>query len=110
MPNLTAAERRAIEQFKTGAASLLGDNLVSLRLFGSRGRNQGTEESDLDVLVIVRHKTPQLCRRVVEVALDCDLAHDTNLAPTILTVDEYKHNQEYQTPFYLNVEREGQAI
>jgi predicted nucleotidyltransferase len=110
MASLTAGERRAIEQFKNGVESLLGGNLVALRLFGSRARNEGTEESDLDVLVIVRQKTPQLCRRIVEVALDCDLAYDTNLAPTILTVDEYQRNREYQTPFYLNVEREGQAI
>ena len=37
-PALTAAERQALEHFKIALQSLLGDNLLSLRLFGSRAR------------------------------------------------------------------------
>ena len=43
-------------------------------------------------------------------ALDVDLTYDTDLAPTILSADEYRQNQEYGTPFYRNVEREGVAL
>lgn len=104
---LTTNERQALEHFKTALQTLLGDNLVSLRLFGSRARGEGTAESDLDVLVLLRRKDDVLCRSIVEAALEADLTYDTNLAPTILTVSEYEQNAEYQTPFYRNVEREG---
>jgi predicted nucleotidyltransferase len=89
---------------------LLGDNLLLLRLFGSRVRGEGTEESDLDVLVLVKKKDRDLCRRIVEESLEVDLAYGTNLAPTILTADEYRQNQEYGTPFYRNVEWEGVSL
>jgi predicted nucleotidyltransferase len=91
---LTAAERQALASVKTALKTLLGENLVSLRLFGSRARGEGTPESDLDVLVLVRTKDPALCRRIVEAALDADLAYDTNVAPTILTTTEYDLNRE----------------
>jgi predicted nucleotidyltransferase len=104
---LTTAERQSLDQFKATLESFLGDNLLSLRLFGSRAREEGTEESDLDVLVVLRHRDHAVCRRIVEAALDVDLTFGTNLAPTILSAEEYEQNREYQTPFYRNVERES---
>jgi predicted nucleotidyltransferase len=54
--SLTSAEQQALEHFKVVLAPLLADNLISLRLFGSRAREGGTEESDLDVLIMLREK------------------------------------------------------
>lgn len=107
---LTQQEKNGLERFKGALQRLLGDNLLSLRLFGSRARGEGTDESDLDVLVIVTKKDRALCRRIVEESLEVDLACDVNLAPTILTANEYRQNQDYGTPFYRNVEREGVSL
>ena len=107
---LTTNEGEALTRFKVALESLLGENLVSLRLFGSRARGEGTPESDLDVLVLVRSKDPNLCRRIVDAALEADLTYDTNLAPTILTLAEFDRNREYYTPFYRNVEAEGRSL
>jgi predicted nucleotidyltransferase len=54
---LTLPEQQALHRFKTVLESLLADNLISLRLFGSRARGEGTDESDLDVLIVLREKT-----------------------------------------------------
>jgi predicted helicase len=78
--------------------------------FETAEKAQKEPESDLDVLVLVRTKDPALCRRIVEAALDADLAYDTNVAPTILTTTEYDLNREYRTPFYRNVEAEGRVL
>lgn len=107
---LTEAEQQALTRFKVALQSLLGDNLLSLRLFGSRVRGEGTEESDLDILVLVKKKDRALCRRIVEESLEVDLAFEINLAPTILSADEYRQNQDYGTPFYRNVESEGVSL
>jgi predicted nucleotidyltransferase len=96
---LTSAEQQALEHFKVVLAPLLADNLISLRLFGSRAREEGTEESDLDVLIVLREKNRTLCRRIVAEALEIDLAYDTNLAPTILSVEEYQQNRDCSTPY-----------
>lgn len=107
---LTQKEKDGLASFKGALQSLLGDNLLSLRLFGSRARGEGTEESDLDVLVLVTKKDRALCRRIVEESLEVDLAYEINLAPTILSADEYQRNREYGTPFYRNVERESVSL
>lgn len=104
---LSPTEQQALEHFKTALQSLLGDNLLSLRLFGSRARGEGMEESDLDVLVLLREKDRAVCRRIIEESLEVDLTYETNLAPTILSAEEYRQNREYQTPFYCNVERDS---
>ena len=105
--HLTTVETTALARFKEALQALVGDNLLSLRLFGSRARGEGTVESDLDVLVVLRHKERAICRRIVEAALEIDLAYGTNLAATILSAAEYQENRDYETPFYRNVEREG---
>ncbi|MGE0825352.1 MAG: nucleotidyltransferase domain-containing protein [Candidatus Binatia bacterium] len=104
---LTPTEQHALQRFKTVLESMLADNLMFLRLFGSRAREEGTEESDLDVLIVLQEKSRALCRRIVAEALEIDLAYDTNLAPTILSVEEYQQNRDCHTPFYRNVERES---
>src|SRR6185312_1313558 len=98
--DLTPTEQHALQRFKAAIEPLLADNLVSLRLFGSRVRGEGTEESDLDVLVVLQEKNRALCRRIVAEALEIDLAYDMNLAPTILSVEEYQKNRDCRTPFY----------
>jgi predicted nucleotidyltransferase len=107
---LTEVERQALARFKAALQSLLGDKLLSIHLFGSRACDEGTEESDLDVLVVVQDKDRALYRRIVEESLDIDLAYDMNLAPTILSDEEYRQNREHGTSFYRNVEKEGIAL
>ena len=43
-PTLTTTEREALVQFKNALSTLLGGNLVSVRLFGSRARGEGTSD------------------------------------------------------------------
>jgi predicted nucleotidyltransferase len=107
---LTNVEHQALSRFRDALQSLLGENLLSIRLFGSRARGEQTEESDLDVLVLVQKKDRALCRRIVEESLEVDLTYGINLAPTILSAEEYRQNRECGTPFYHNVEREGVAL
>ena len=107
---LTRTERQALGRFKTALQSMLGENLLSLRLFGSKARGDASEESDLDVLIVVQNKDRKLCRRIVEESLEIDLAYNTNLAPTILSAQEYSQNRDYGTAFYRNVETEGVAL
>ena len=59
----------------------LGEHVVRISLqavvdtsLWSRARDEGTEESDLDVLVVVQDKDRALYRRIVEESLDIDLA------------------------------------
>jgi uncharacterized protein (UPF0332 family)/predicted nucleotidyltransferase len=55
--NLTATERAALEAAVEALVEGLGDDLVSVWLYGSRARGEGgTEDSDVDLLVITRDR------------------------------------------------------
>ena len=105
--NLTLSERQALERFKAALQSLLGNDLLAVRLFGSRARGAGTEESDIDVLVIVRKLDRDVSRRIAEESLEVDLAYDTNVSATVMSTEEYETHQRWRTLFYRNVERES---
>jgi hypothetical protein len=53
---------------------------------------------------VVQKKDRALCRRIVEESLVVDLAYGTNVAPTILSADEYRQNQEYEDAFLVHRE------
>ena len=86
---LTSQEQNALDCFKKNLQLLLADNLLSIHLFGSRARGEGTAESDLDVLLVLRKKDRALCRQIIAEALEIDLAYGVNLSPTILSEIEY---------------------
>jgi predicted nucleotidyltransferase len=109
-PTLTVTEREALARFKAALQSLLGNDLVSVRLFGSRVRGTGTEESDVDVLVIVRKLDREVSRRIAEESLEVDLAYDTNLSATVMTTEEYETHRWWRTLFYRDVERESVTL
>jgi predicted nucleotidyltransferase len=104
---LTVREREALGRFKAALQSLLGNDLVLVRLFGSRARGAGAEESDIDVLVIVRKFNREVSRRIAEESLDIDLAYDTNLSATVMSTEEYETHQRWRTLFFRDVERES---
>ena len=52
---LTTTEQKALQEFKDKVTKKFGSNLVSLKLFGSKARGDFHEESDLDVLVIIKN-------------------------------------------------------
>jgi predicted nucleotidyltransferase len=65
-------------------AALLGDDLLGLTLFGSRARGEGHEESDLDVLVLVRRADREVRRRVLDAAADVDFVTGLRISPLVL--------------------------
>ena len=81
---------------------------MSVILYGSQARRQAHPGSDIDVLVVVQDDSNygDLIRRTSEVVAALSLQHDVVISPP--SVGE-RYEQE-QTPFLLNVRREGVAV
>jgi predicted nucleotidyltransferase len=79
---LSPAEVNALRQFREGLA-FLGERMRSAVLFGSRARNEGHEDSDLDVLVLVEDSTPADRARILDLAYDVELDSGLVLAPIV---------------------------
>jgi predicted nucleotidyltransferase len=90
-------------------ARVLGDQLQSVILYGSQARGQARSDSDIDVLVVVRDDSDysDLIRRTSAAVSALSLQHDVVISRAFVSRERFEREQ---TPFLLNVHREGVAI
>lgn len=74
----------ALHGFATAVREVLGERLVEIKLFGSKARGEGNQESDIDVLVVVAEADLETKNRVLDEAFNINLAEDVFIAPLII--------------------------
>lgn len=88
---------------------ILGDELDAVILYGSQARGAARSDSDIDVLILVRDDRDyaNLIRRTSAAVADLSLRNDVVISRVFMSRRRY---EEEQTPFLLNVRREGIAV
>ncbi|MEA1964520.1 MAG: nucleotidyltransferase domain-containing protein [Candidatus Aerophobetes bacterium] len=98
-------EREVIESFVKELRRRLGDNIVSIRLFGSKVRGDFKEDSDIDIFILVKEK--KVRDKIGDIAADYFFETSIPLSPVVYSLFEYKKNKELDSFFVENVEKEG---
>lgn len=94
-------------------SSLLGiyGNLIdSIILYGSVARDMQTDESDVDIAVIMRPgATAEMHDRMLDMVVDLELACDKVLSVIRIDRDRFR---EWETtlPFYQSIRKEGVVL
>ncbi|MGR3218547.1 MAG: nucleotidyltransferase domain-containing protein [Candidatus Anammoxibacter sp.] len=88
----------------------LSDKFIILKLFGSRAIGNVKESSDIDIAVIFKEENYLTNDILAEISLDILLEYDINLEIVSYSLSEYRHYKELQSPFTLNVDRDGIEI
>ena len=80
--------------------------------FGSRVRGESQEDSDLDLLILVDRKTPELEGKIEDIAYQVMWDHDFKpiLSIKVFTEADYRQSLIEGFSFYKNVEREGVPV
>jgi predicted nucleotidyltransferase len=98
--------KQAIQEFVQRARLLYGDRLRQVILYGSWARDEATEESDIDVAVVLADEV----RPGTEIDRMIDIITDINLEYGVL-LSVYPVSEEgYRTvnsPLLMNIRREG---
>jgi uncharacterized protein len=98
--------KRLVDQVRTYLHEQYGAGIKRVILYGSHARGEATEDSDIDVLVLV---DPSLNYREVHDRLS-DLLYDIILEEhelvSVIVLPE-DHFEDYNLPFMLNVRKEG---
>ncbi len=91
---------------KRELAPLLGDRLDRIVLYGSHARGEAQPGSDIDVLVVLRGDFDygDLIRLTSSVVSRLSLEYDVVISRAFVTPERY---EKEQSPFLLNVRREG---
>jgi len=104
---LNKTESKVIGSFVKELRENLGDEIISILLFGSKVRGDFHEESDIDIFVLVKDKTPNIREKVSALAADYSFEYDIPLSPVLYDLFEYQKNKELGSFFFESVEREG---
>jgi len=62
--SMLESEAEALAEFCAWVRATFGPRVIALRLFGSKARGEATDESDIDVLVVVEGLTPEEGREI----------------------------------------------
>lgn len=99
--------KELFQQLIPKAVSIYGDLLVCVILYGSVARGTQTDESDIDIaLMMNKDETEDMRERMTDVVVDLELEYDKVLS--VLRID-YKQFQLWGNtmPFYKNMKKDG---
>lgn len=89
--------------------NIYGDDIVEILLYGSYARNEETDQSDVDIVAIVKGNRLDLQKKlkiVWDISADIGLENDVVVSPTVVPFDEFEKYMEI-LPYYMNIEKEG---
>ena len=99
--------KELFQQLIPQVVSIYGDLLVSVILYGSVARGTQTEESDIDIaLMVKKEETDDMRERMMDAVVNLELEYNKVLS--VLRID-YKQFQlsENTMPFYENMKKDG---
>ncbi len=101
----SSKHRAAFEVFAGRVQEELGEDLHRLILYGSVARGEETEESDVDVFVVVEDE--EQVELIDGIAFDIGVEYGVLLIPIVKTVEEYRSVKD--TVFGREVQETGEV-
>ncbi len=114
-PTLPGAARAALQRFRSAVERRFGGRLLELVVFGSRARGDANEESDTDVLVVVRGLTGSERVELFGFAYDADAAAPdpddwVGLSVLAYSDDQVADLRSRERLLLRNIDREGLRV
>ena len=105
--SLNKQEEKVVRKFAEKIKESLEDNIVFLELFGSKVRGDFSSDSDIDILLVVKKKTPEVRETIFNILFDIDPYYKFKVSPVIYSEFEYQRNKELQSTFVETISKEG---
>ena len=95
-----------LKEFRAAIERLYAERLKNIILYGSWARGQGTQDSDIDLVVVLDGKVAQghEIDRMIDIITDINLKHDVLLSIYPVSQKDYASTN---SPLLLNIRREG---
>jgi predicted nucleotidyltransferase len=101
--------QEALRELRASLEESYGTRLVSVTLCGSYARGEADSDSDVDVVVALTDCADPVGERarLNDVLVELDLKYDTLISVAVTDIEDLKYRQ---TPFFINVRREGVSV
>ena len=98
--------RKSLAEFKKEIEELYGERLKDVVLYGSWARGKATEESDIDLLIVLEGEIiPGLeIDRMIDIITDINLSYNVLISVYPVSEEDYATTN---SPILLNVRKEG---
>jgi predicted nucleotidyltransferase len=107
---LTEQEKAALAAYVSHLRQEYGDQIVAVKLFGSKARGDHEEDSDLDVLVVVRSDDWRLHDQMVVTAVQPMLDYDVVITPLIVSTKRLRQWQRDRMPIHRRIQADGVSL
>ena len=104
--NMDERVKRRVNQIKEHLAKIYGEKIRRVILYGSCARGQATTDSDIDVLLLVDESLDPFEVRENLSDILFDMVLDEGDMVSVMAVPE-NFFETYNSPFMLNVKKEG---
>lgn len=103
-------EESVWSEFVKGILDIMADRLVSIILYGSVARGTNTEESDVDIALIMHGKLDfDTEDKLSDFIVDMNLKYDKVFSVIDIDIEHFR-KWINALPFYQNVEKEGVVL
>ncbi len=98
-----------LEKLVPGLVQIFQDSIVRIILYGSVVRGTQTEESDIDIAVLVTTYTKEMHDQMTDFVVDLELEYNQMLSVLLIDYDKFTE-WENVMPFYKNVKKKGSVL
>lgn len=107
---LKEKEQIALLEFTKVIRNSLGDNIISIKLFGSKARGDSKLDSDIDICILLKEISLDIREHLYDITFNINLKYDVYISPRVVSLETYKNPIFRVTPFIQAIEREGIPI
>jgi uncharacterized protein len=102
---LTANEERALKRLQKELSGRYP--IIDFRLYGSKARGEGREDSDLDVMIELPDYDRAVVEEIDDIVYQINLEHDVFISALVFGRDELEKGPMSESPIYKVIQREG---